>query len=202
MSSRLLIVGLDGADGRLLDRATTDGTLPNLAALRSRGRAWRLSPALGVTDDLLWASFQYGVDTGEHGRSSYFLEDDEGKRRFAPCEEIGRDTFWDRLSSWGHRVAVLDVPKCRLPRPLNGIHLADWLVHGRYFPAPVSYPEALADEVVSRFGAPAPSRCAYAQQVPLDDAGVETVRRNLFRSVEQKRDAGLYFLSRENWIFS
>jgi len=199
MSARLLIVGLDGADGRLLDRATMDGMLPNLATLRSRGRAWRLSPAPGVTDDSLWASFQYGVDTGEHGRSTYLLEDDVGRRRFAPHEEIDRDTFWDRLSAGGHRVAVLDVPKCRLPRALNGIHLADWLVHGRYFPAPISYPEALAEEVVARFGAAPPSRCAYVQQEPLDDAAVETVRRNMLRSVEQKRDAGLHFLSREKW---
>jgi len=199
MSARLLIVGLDGADGRLLDRATADGTLPNLAALRSRGCAWRLSPALGVTDDSLWASFQYGVDTGEHGRSTYLLEDDAGKRRYAPNEEVDREAFWDGLSARGHRVAVFDVPKCRLPRPLNGIHLADWLAHSRYFPAPVSYPDALAEEVVARFGAAPPSRCAYVYQEPLDDAAVETVRQNLLRSVEQKRDAGLHFLSREKW---
>jgi hypothetical protein len=199
MSARLLIVGLDGADGRLLDRGTTEGTLPNLAALRGRGRAWRLSAARSATDDSLWASFQYGVDTGEHGRSTYFLEDDAGQRRYAPHEEIDREAFWDRLSARGHRVAVLDVPKCRLPRPLNGIHLADWLAHGRYFPTPVSYPEALAEEVVARFGAAPPSRCAYAQQVPIDDAAVETVRRDLIRSVAQKRNAGLHFLSRERW---
>jgi hypothetical protein len=31
MSAGLLIIGLDGADGRTLDRASRDGTLPNLA---------------------------------------------------------------------------------------------------------------------------------------------------------------------------
>jgi hypothetical protein len=199
MPARLLIVALDGADGRLLDRATTAGTLPNLAALRRRGRAWPLSSVLGSTDDSLWASFQYGVTTGEHGRSSYLLEDEAGQQRFAPDEEIDRETFWDALSAQGRRVAVLDIPKCRLPRPLNGIHLADWLVHGRFFPAPRSYPETLAQQVVAQFGAAPPSRCGYGQQVPLDDAAVETVRQNFLRSVEQKRDAGLHFLSRENW---
>jgi len=57
MSARLLMVGLDGADGRLLDQATLDGALPNLAALRRRGQAWRLSSAQDSTDDSLWASF-------------------------------------------------------------------------------------------------------------------------------------------------
>jgi hypothetical protein len=199
MSARLLIIGLDGADGRLLDRATMDGTLPNLAALRGRGRGWPLVPARGETDDSLWASFQYGVATGEHGRSTYFLEDDAGKGRYAPHEENDRDTFWDKLSGQGHRVAVFDVPKCRLPRPLNGIHLADWLVHGRYFPAPSSYPEALAEEVVARFGAAPPSRCAYTHHEPIDDEAVDKVHRNLLRSVEQKRNAGVHFLSQEKW---
>src|SRR4029077_16808466 len=114
MPARLLIIGLDGADGRLLDRATMDGTLPNLAALRGRGRGWPLVPARGETDDSLWASFQYGVATGEHGRSTDLLEDDAGMGRYAPHEENDRDTFRDKLSGQGHRVAVFDVPKCRL----------------------------------------------------------------------------------------
>src|SRR5579872_1989591 len=167
MPARLLVVALDGADGRLLDRATLDGTLPTLSALRSRGRAWRLSSTPADTDDSLWASFQYGVGTGEHGRYECFLDDDYGGRRNAPDEEIDRETFWDRLSSQGHHVAVLDIPKCRRPRALNGIHLADWLVHGRYFPAPVSYPAALAEEIVARFGPALPSQCAYDHRDPI-----------------------------------
>ena len=118
MSARLLIVGLDGADGRTLDRASRDGTLPNLAEMRARGRAWALSSAQGATDDALWASFQYGADVGEHGRYSH-----EILTGFAVTEEFDRETFWDKLSHQGLRVAVLDVPKCRQPRPLNGICL-------------------------------------------------------------------------------
>ena len=38
MTARLLMIGLDGADGRLLDRHSADGSLPHLAALRARGR--------------------------------------------------------------------------------------------------------------------------------------------------------------------
>ena len=43
------MIGLDGADGEVLDRYSADGTLPNLAALRSRGAAKRISslPGLG-----------------------------------------------------------------------------------------------------------------------------------------------------------
>jgi hypothetical protein len=198
MSARLLMIGLDGADGRILDQASRDGTLPNLAALRARGRAWALSSARSATDDALWASFQYGAGVGEHGRYSYRLKAAENQPGFAVKRELHREIFWDRLSQQKFRVAVFDIPKCRPPLPLNGIHLADWLVHGRYNNSPLSYPETLASEVMSRFGKPPPSLCSYQPPV-LGDDGVRVVRDNLVTSVRQKRTAGLHYLSREPW---
>jgi hypothetical protein len=199
MPARLLMIALDGADGRLLDRGTLDGTLPNLAALRSRGRGWPLSAPLGSTDDALWASFQYGVGTGEHGRYCGLLEDADGKCRFSTDEEVDREIFWDRLSAAGHRVAILDIPKCRRPRPLNGVHLTDWLTHGRHSPSPNSFPEQLAADVVARFGPAPPSRCGYEHEKPMDGEELNSVRLRLLRSIGQKRDAGLHFLSQEHW---
>jgi hypothetical protein len=199
MSARLLIIGLDGADGGTLDRASRDGTLPNIAALRARGQAWALSSALGATDDALWASFQYGVDVGEHGRYSYEIPTSSGQLVSAFTDELDRKTFWDELSRQDLRVAVLDVPKCRPPRALNGIHLADWLVHGRYFHSrPLAYPEALADDILTRFGAAPPSRCGY-EYAALNDDEVLMARDNLLRAVGQKLAAGLHFLSAESW---
>jgi hypothetical protein len=198
MPARLLIVALDAADARSLDQASLDGRLPNLAALRARGIAWPLSTPSGATDDGLWASFQYGVGLGEHGRYSYMIQDDRGGSRQADEVEDDRLTFWDRLSRQGRRVAIIDVPKCRRPIPLGGIHLADWLVHGRYFPTPLSYPQALAAEVVQRFGAAPPSACDYEIDLPSDDH-VRAARDNLLNSVRQKRAAGVHFLSTDAW---
>ncbi|MGP0094539.1 MAG: alkaline phosphatase family protein [Xanthobacteraceae bacterium] len=195
MTARLLMIGLDGADGCTLERASRDATLPNLAALRARGQAWELSSPHGATDDALWASFQYGADLGEHGRYFFQIPEETG---LAVMRELDRETFWDTLSRQELRVAVLDVPKCRPPRSLNGIHLADWLVHGRYYNSPLSYPEALAADVVARFGAPPPSRCAYEPPVLSDDE-VRAVRDNLYRAVGQKRAAGLHYLAQEPW---
>lgn len=199
MTARLLMIGLDGADGRMLDRATRDGTLPNLAALRARGHGWALSSAPSATDDALWASFQYGGDVGEHGRYSYQLSPPSQPSIKAITAETDRETFWDKLSQSDTRIAVFDVPKCRQPRPLNGIHLADWLVHGRYFQdGPVSYPPMLAGEVLRRFGAAPPSLCSY-EPPTFSDADVRTARDNLLHAVGQKRAAGLHYLATEPW---
>lgn len=198
MTARCLMIALDGADGALLDRWSADGTLPNLAALRARGAATRLSAPEGLTDDALWASFQYATGLGEHGRYHFFQRLNSGEIGMAHRDEADRETFWDTLSSQGLRVAVFDVPKCRLPRPINGLHLADWLVHGRNFPEPKSYPESLAGEVVEHFGAAPPSRCGYEGPV-LSDAEVLEVAANLRTAVAMKRAAGLHYLASGVW---
>ncbi len=198
MTARLLMIGLDGADGRLLDRHSAEGTLPHLAALRARGRAHRLSAPPGVTDDALWASFQYEVEVGEHGRYNYRLPLSDSRMGMAHEEEADRLAFWDDLSSHGMRVAIVDVPKCRIPRPLNGIHLVDWIAHGRYFDTPRSHPPSLAADVVQRFGPAPPSRCGYQQPI-LDDGEIYDIVHNLRHAVAQKRAAGLHYLASEPW---
>lgn len=197
MTASTLVIGLDGADSNLVDRWSQDGTLPNLAKLRARGSAHHLDAPHGVTDDALWASFQYGVGIGEHGRFNYIQRLSDGRIGMSFLDEADRERFWDRLSNAGQRVAIIDVPKTGVPRPLNGIHLADWLVHGRYFKRPHSYPEELATEVLEKFGAAPPSRCNY--HVDLDEAVRRDLAGNLLRATELKEAAGLHYLSREHW---
>jgi len=198
MTARLLMIGLDGADGQLLDHHSADGSLPHLAALRTHGQAHGLSAPPGITDDAIWASFQYAVEVGEHGRYHYRLPLSDGRIGMAYREESDRLAFWDDLSSQGMRVAIVDIPKCGNPRPLNGIHLVDWLVHGRYFFKPRSRPPSLAVDVLARFGPAPPSRCAYRQPV-LGDGDIRDITHNLCTAVAKKRSAGLHYLASEPW---
>jgi len=198
VSARFLLIGLDAADGALVDRWSGDGTLPNLAALRTRGGGTRLSSPEGITDDGLWASFKFSAGMGEHGRYHWEQRLDSGAMGMAYLNETGREAFWDKLSNQGMRVAVFDVPKCGVPGPINGIHLVDWLVHGRYFNAPKGYPEGLAEEVVEKFGPAPPSRCSY-EGPPLGDADVLEVTANLRTSIARKRAAGVHYLASGVW---
>jgi hypothetical protein len=198
MPARFLMIAMDGADGVLIDRWSADGTLPNLAALRARGTARRLSAPRGITDDAVWASFQYSAGLGEHGRYHWLQRIDSGQMGMTYHNENDRECFWDALSNQGIRVGIFDVPKCRAPRPLNGIHLVDWLVHGRYFTKPKSYPESLAVEVVEKFGPAPPSRCDD-EKARLSNQEVEEVITNLQTSVARKLAASLHYLESDTW---
>lgn len=198
MTTRLLMIALDGADAALLDQWSGDGTLPQLAALRARGSVARLSAPAGISDDGLWASFQFGSGLGEHGRYHWQQRLASGQMGMTVGDEADREAFWNALSSHGMRVAVVDVPKCGAPRPLNGLHLVDWLVHGRYFRTPRSYPDVLAEAVVEQFGPAPPSSCGVEGSA-LSDQEVGEMVANLRTSVAQKRAAACHFLGTEPW---
>jgi predicted AlkP superfamily phosphohydrolase/phosphomutase len=197
MTARLLMVALDGADGRTLERCCADGSLPQLAALAAQGRTRRLSAMPGITDDALWASFQYATEIGGHGRYYYEIPLRDGRIGMAHCEESAR-SFWEELSESGLRVAIIDVPKCGAAREINGLHLVDWLVHGRYFHDPQSYPPNLVAEVLDRFGPAPPSQCGY-ELPPLTDDEVRETVGNLRAGVAKKRAAALHYLAAGAW---
>jgi predicted AlkP superfamily phosphohydrolase/phosphomutase len=198
MSARLLIIGLEATDLSLVQRHAGEGRLPAIAGLSAHGRLKTFSASVRATDAALWASFQYAAEVGEHGRYSDFVRLRSGPFGLAVKDEQEREAIWDELSRHGMRVAVFDLPKSRAPRAINGIHLADWLVHGRLFPRPLSYPATLAGEVVNRFGEAPPSRCAPTCD-ELADAQVLETLDHLRTSVSMKRAAALYYLAQERW---
>lgn len=198
MPAQLLMVALDGSDGHLIDRMTRAGELPHLAALRQRGMFRFLDNSDEMSDDSIWASFHFGAPLAEHGRYHYLRPLKSGKIGMGVNEEDGSRTFWARLSARGLSVAVLDIPKCPRPVALNGIQLADWLVHGRYFKGPQSYPPDLAPETVARFGAPARSWCDFHQDLP-DDDQIRAMLADFLDWIEMKRRAALHHLAARDW---
>lgn len=187
---KAIILGLDGADPALLDRWCADGTLPNLAHLRANGTCGAIVTPPGLGDDTVWPSFYTGLPAGHHGR--YFWAQPE------PLEALDGMPFWSRLSAARRRVVVLDVPKCPVARDLNGVQLCDWLVHGRSYAQPTSWPADLAGSIVAAFGEAPPTFCRHA----LPDDGAATVgafRDGLLQSVAMKRGAARQLLTRGDW---
>lgn len=199
MGARMIMICLDGADGKMLDQYSIDGSLPNLTALRLKGAATLLSAPLGSTDDALWASFQYMLQVGEHGRYNFAIPQTNNRLGMAhEAETI--PTFWDDLSRQGMQVAILDVPKCRAPRPLNGIQILDWLTHGEYFPSPKSFPSSLIDEVLQHFGSRPPHQCGYLD-LEIDRKEPKKFVADMMTEISMKRSAGLHYLNSRTWDF-
>lgn len=68
MTTKLLIVALDGADGRLLDAMSRSGDMPNLTNLRRCGTFDYMDNRTEMSDDSNWAPFQFVAPLSDHGR--------------------------------------------------------------------------------------------------------------------------------------
>src|SRR2546429_5226323 len=64
---RVLVIGWDGADWRILDPLMEAGALPNLAALIGRGARAVLTSTIPTHSWAAWPSFLTGVDPVDHG---------------------------------------------------------------------------------------------------------------------------------------
>jgi len=151
--NRVLVIGWDGADWRILDPLLERGLLPNLAALIDRGGRAVLRSTIPTHSWAAWPSFLTGVDPDEHGVYD-ILETRRGATRQHPVSyrSIRERTFLHDLTAAGVETVMVNVPLTAPPPAISGK-----LVAGGVLPKgrPFTYPESLAGEL-ERAGAPFP----------------------------------------------
>lgn len=132
MRSRVLVLGLDGADWSVLRPLCDAGRLPNLARWLDAGRA---APLPSVTPPMsfpAWSSFATGLLPGAHGLFDFTQKIEGAYRiRFVNASDRAGEPFWMRATRAGLPVLVLGVPATHPADPVAGL-----LVPG--FDAPVS----------------------------------------------------------------
>jgi len=151
--NRVLVIGWDGADWRILDPLLERGILPNLGALIDLGGRAVLRSTVPTHSWAAWPSFLTGVDPDEHGVYD-ILETRRGATRQHPVSyrSIRERTFLHDLTAAGVETVMVNVPLTAPPPAISGK-----LVAGGVLPKgrPFTYPESLADEL-ERAGTPFP----------------------------------------------
>ena len=112
MTTKVLLLGLDGAERSLVDAWTRDGTLPMLAELRERGRWGELAGQPGLGDDAAWASFSTTLAPAHHGRFYHQRAEPDGVTLVQHHRsEMAWPPFGDALVAAERPVGVIYVPK-------------------------------------------------------------------------------------------
>ncbi|UCH36315.1 MAG: alkaline phosphatase family protein [Armatimonadota bacterium] len=144
--NRLVIVGLDGLDPRLVERMMEEGKLPNLVCLRDMGSYSRLETTTPPLSPVAWSSFQTGVNPARHNIYDFltrspktYLPDLSSTEITAPRRslKLGRyriplsrpgvrllrrsKAFWSILSEHGIWSTILRVPITFPPEKFNGL---------------------------------------------------------------------------------
>jgi predicted AlkP superfamily phosphohydrolase/phosphomutase len=181
MPERALLIGLDGADWRVLRPLLADGLMPNLAGLLERGVSGNLRSTLPTNSAVAWPSFLTGRNAGKHGVFDFTLRvpGDRTLMAAADSRSIRAETFLSTLGRSGRRVGSINVPVSYPPFPVNGFMLGGMFVQeGR----PYTYPEHLAAELNAQVGGFLPNRIRWRYMLGrldelLDEAIVVTRQR-------------------------
>lgn len=188
----VVVLGLDGTPCSFLEKEMEAGTLPHLAALRSRGKFAQMETEIPAISSVAWASFMTGVNPGAHG---IFGFTDRLPGTYELCfpnySSLKAEPVWDRIGREGGRCCVLNVPSTYPARPVNGV-----LVSG--FVAPnlerAVYPSE-AYEYLSRSGYRIDVDAARARE------SLDLLVEDLHLTLEKRREAMLHFHGQESWNF-
>ncbi|HYT80760.1 MAG TPA: alkaline phosphatase family protein [Actinomycetota bacterium] len=150
---RVLVIGWDGADWRILDPMLRSGALPHLATLVERGGRAVLKSTLPTHSWSAWPSFLTGVDPDDHG--VYDILEPRGKsgRQYpVSFRSIRERTFMADLASAGVETIMVNVPLTFPPPQIKGKLIAGGVLPKR---RAFTYPESLEGELEAA-GAPWP----------------------------------------------
>lgn len=147
VARRAMVIGLDGATWKLLDRWIDGGWMPNLARLRAEGASgplWSVVPPMTAT---AWTTYQTGKGPGKHGIYDW-TEPVAGSYLYRPIDStrIQSRTLFELLSERNARVATVNLPLTYPARPINGVAVGDMLTPSKDSPG-FTHPAAFVKDL-------------------------------------------------------
>src|SRR3954469_11396027 len=142
---RVIVIGLDGLEPKIVEPMLAAGELPNLQSLRSRGGYSRIATTCPAQTPVAWSTFATGTNPGGHGIFDFIRRDPatylpdlalnryEQKNAFLPPKAVNlrRGTaVWECLSDAGVGSTIVRCP-CTYPpdrvrgRMLSGMGVPD-----------------------------------------------------------------------------
>jgi predicted AlkP superfamily phosphohydrolase/phosphomutase len=194
--SRVLMIALDAAEPRLIERWMEDGSLPTLRRLREQGRYGRLESSAAWLGGSPWPTFFLSQTPADHGFYAYLAWRPEQMASTRPTPDyLPLVPFWHDLSRQGPRVIAVDVPLTYEPQPFNGLQLSGWGTHEALVP-PAAFPPSLMDIVAREVQAPRRSNEEYGLLPAEQLLDIRDDQRALTAGLGA---VGTYLMQRESW---
>ena len=72
---KVIVLGLDGLEPKIVDRLLRGGELPHLARLRAQGGYGRVATTCPAQTPVAWSTFATGTNPGGHGIFDFLRRD-------------------------------------------------------------------------------------------------------------------------------
>lgn len=123
---RVAVIGLDGADWRVIDPLLAAGELPHLAGLLRRGRGWVLRSIEPSSSPVVWSSIFSGKQPEDHG-----IVDWESSR----ADNRRAAMLWELAHAAGLPSVAVNVPGSWPPTAVDGALVAGFPMPSPLLPA-------------------------------------------------------------------
>lgn len=132
---KVIVIGLDGFEPKIVERMLKAGELPNLARLRDQGGYSRIRTTYPAQTPVAWSTFATGTNPGRHGIFDFIRRDPktylpdlslnryEQKNAFLPPKAVNlrRGTpLWELLSAASISSSVVRCPCTYPPDDIQG----------------------------------------------------------------------------------
>lgn len=123
---KLLLVGWDGADWRLIKPLMEKGELPNLERLVETGAMGNLASTRPLLSPLIWNSIATGMLPDKHGILG-FTEIDEETGQVRPSTSVSRKVkaIWNILTQEGRDAHVVNWFSSHPAEPISGVCVSE-----------------------------------------------------------------------------
>jgi len=194
-SSKVLVVGFDGATFDIVKPMISEGKLKHLANLLSRGSSGNLTSTILPLSSVAWSSFVSGKNPAKHGMYD-FSKRAKGSYSNVPVTSRDRGTkaIWHYASEAGKRCLIVNVPLTYPPEKLNGVMISGFpYLESR---KDYSWPRAELDEIRQKFG-----DISILKPNPqfLKDGDEEKIFQEVNEITRNQTKILKYYLERERW---
>jgi predicted AlkP superfamily phosphohydrolase/phosphomutase len=136
---KVIVLGLDGFEPKIVERLIDSGELPNLTRLSKQGGFSRVSTTYPAQTPVAWSSFATGLNPGGHGIFDFIRRDPktylpdlslnryEQKNAYLPPRAVNLrrgQPIWELLSAAGLESSILRCPCTYPPDNIRGRMLA------------------------------------------------------------------------------
>lgn len=193
MSPKVVLIGLDGADWRFLRPWLSQGELPNLAELVSRGVSGTLRSTVRPESSVAWTSLSTGVNPGKHGVFGFAkVIPGSYAHRIVDASTVGVRRVWDYIGDAGMKAGVINMPMTYPPQRVSGFLLSGMLTPSR--DADFCYPPELRASILTRYP-------DYIVDVGEHVTDRETLLQKCLDYTDQQASLARWLMSSRHWDF-
>jgi predicted AlkP superfamily phosphohydrolase/phosphomutase len=152
---KLVVLGVDGGDWLNLRPLIESGRLPNFERLVREGASGPLRSIEPMLSPLLWTTMATGKYPEDHGILNFTVVDPESGKKVPITRHYRQvDAFWNMLSDYGRRVAVVGWLATHPAERVNGVMVTDKIGYLAFAPhdgkqqaAGTVFPDARSAEI-------------------------------------------------------